>query len=221
MANSTAERLKIEWFHGINLFFESRQGQVFLENYFGPADKRDDVEYKTLLILVEAAIPDDEAWGADEVELRNWLSAHSSSARQTYLIGRFAREDFWDQQAWDTRYKELCETAKNIAITVWQLIDNLKAELEDDVAYERQTPLMPVSDSDLELCAKMPSSMVTMPLEDDPEAQAKVRRYIEELGAEFDGDFRSLSENDTDECALMEEEGTKKRTIYPPPSVPA
>ncbi|MBD3281470.1 hypothetical protein GF391_01865 [Candidatus Uhrbacteria bacterium] len=217
MANSTAERLKIEWFHGISLYLESEEGQAFLDDFLGPVEIRDEVEFKTLLILIEAAMPKDDDWAAEELELCNWLSAHRSSARQTYLTGRFAREDYWDQRAWDTRYSELSESAKIIALAVLKLIEDKKAELEDDIAHERQTPIMPVAEEDLELCAKMPSSMVTMPLEDDPEAMERVERYIKELELDFDGQFVEAAENDAVEPS---DPVTKKRTIYPPPSVP-
>jgi hypothetical protein len=212
MTCAEAERIKIEWFHGITLFLESEAGISFLNNFLGEASERDDVDYKIFLMLIESAVPlEDLNWEAEQ-HLSNWHSRQRSSARRLFLDGRFARGDLWDQRVWEKRYNELHETAKDVAGVIQQLIDDKKAELEEDFASERQTPIVPVPEEMIEL--SKPSDMITLQCENDPDAMERVRRYLEEMGS--DPELSPLLEAQEELVTNKE----RPRTIYPPPSVP-
>jgi len=212
MVCAEAERLKIEWFHGITLFLESEVGQSFLNDTLGDVLDRDEVDHKVFLMLIESAIPLEGLKWDEEQHLCNWHSQQRSTARRLFLDGRFARGDLWDQRAWEKRFNELSEAAKDAVIVIMAFIEEKKAELEDEIANERQTPLMPVSEEDLKECVR-PSAMKTLPFEEDPSAMDRVRRYVDELGADADfSAFEGLEERKPDP--------KRPRTIYPPPSVP-
>ncbi|MDF1496788.1 MAG: hypothetical protein P1P90_01880 [Patescibacteria group bacterium] len=214
MPNAEAERYKIEWFYGIDLFLKSKEGESYLNDLLGAEADRDEVEYKVFLMLLETEIRFESGliWETEK-SLTRWCSIHRESARNNFLAGKFARNDLWDQRKWDARFEELRLSAKNAAFVINQIIEDAKAELEDDIKYERQTPIVPVAEMDRLRCAK-PSDMVTLQCEKDPEAMARVQRYLEEVGS--NPTFLATKQD-----AFYPESTPKKtQTIFPPPSVP-
>jgi len=215
MSSAEVERYKIEWFYGIDLYLKSEEGKQSLNVLLGDAENRDEVEYKVFLMLLETAIKiqTDLLWD-EEQALSRWRSMHRENARNNYLAGRFARNDFWDQRAWDARYEVLKRNAESTALFVSRFIESQKAELEDEIQDERHTPIIAVTEDDLQLCAK-PSDMVTLQCENDPEAMERVRKYLEEVGSDPTLIFRSFDGTDHTNSNL-----NRPKTIFPPSSVP-
>lgn len=214
MSNAEAECLKIEWFYGMELFLKSQDGVQYLENAMGNEAQRDEVEYKVFLMLLESAVifDCDLYWDAEQSLVR-WRVAHRESARNNYLAGKFARDDFWDQKVWDDRFEELKLYAQGAAVIIKKIMDNKKAELEEDFVSERKTPIVPVAEADRLRCAK-PSDLVTLQCENDPDAMARVERYLREMQSDA-----RLSTLFSEEPATKPDPGRLK-TIFPPPSVP-
>ncbi len=213
MPNAEAERFKIEWFYGMELFLKSKAGEIFLNDLLGKESDRDEVEYKVFLMLLETAIKvgSDLVWDTEQ-SLTRWRSLHRENARNNYLAGKFARDDFWDQRKWDDRFEQLHLSAQSAALVINQIIEDAKAVLEDEISNERQTPIVPVDEIDRLRCAK-PSDMVTLQCENDPEAMARVRRYLEEMGSD-------LVQSPISSNHVPNSDIKRTRTIFPPSTIP-
>jgi hypothetical protein len=211
MKSAEAKRLKVEWFYGIEMFLESEEGEFFLDKILG-ISKRDEVDHKILLLLIEAELPLAQAVWDEEQELCTWRSMQRSSSRRLFIDSKLARDDVWDQRAFEKRYNELYQTAQDVVQQIQRFIENRKAELEKELVHERQTPIMQAPDEIIEL--SKPSDMITLQCENDPDAMERVKRYLEEIGS--DPELSPILEAHGEFVANEE----RPRTIYPPPSVP-
>lgn len=166
MQNAETKRLLFEWLYGVQLYLES--GSIKSKMASWP-----DVERKTHALLLEWAIPV-QVDMAEKIstELHVWKNRHHAEAWNVFLTGRFLREDTWDQQLWENQFNDLREMARAARPEIWNLIQ----PEEEDPDSGRLTPVIPVSDEDLERC--LPSQRITLRCQDDPEAMARVQHYL-------------------------------------------
>ncbi|MFZ6015355.1 MAG: hypothetical protein ACOYUZ_03290 [Patescibacteria group bacterium] len=199
MESADFGRLKFEWLYGVELFLDSIEGKEVLANLTG------DVERKIFLMLLEWAIPVPEDIDEDlTIELNNWKNRRHGDAWNILLTGRFSRDDFWDQRAWEKDFDELREAARDLREKILLLSHEHARKLE---AGSLKTPVVHVAPEDLEAC--LPSERITLACEEDPEAMERLKDHIAQTTMSQPLNISSSSPPDS----------KRSRTIPPPPTL--